>query len=165
MSKIFVTGGFGGIGTFVTLNLIEKGFHPIVLSRGRPNSFLRDVADKFTLVQGDLMDLENLKRAMRKHPIQGVIHLAKLVHGTGIPEKDPRTALEINVTGTANVLEAARFVNAGRVIFTSTKQVYSPISGEHAWPKFKPIREDYPKFDRADPGFVSIYAMTNKLSE
>ncbi|MBI4258639.1 MAG: NAD-dependent epimerase/dehydratase family protein, partial [Thaumarchaeota archaeon] len=71
-----------------------------------------------------------------------IIHMAYLITES---ESNPYLANQVNVGGTVNVLEAARLTDVKRVAFTSSKGVYGEITGEHGYPKYKPIDEDYPK--------------------
>jgi UDP-glucose 4-epimerase len=87
-----------------------------------------------TLVEGDLLDLDALTRALRGHDT--VFHLAAnadVRFGTEHPRRD----LEQNTLGTFNVLEAMRAGGARRIAFSSTGSVY----GE---PNVFPTPEDAP---------------------
>ncbi|MDP2659928.1 MAG: NAD-dependent epimerase/dehydratase family protein, partial [Dehalococcoidia bacterium] len=74
-------------------------------------------------------------------------------------QADPRLGFEVNATGTVNILEASRLAGVERVVFTSSKAVYGPIRGEHAYPTYKPLGEDHPK----NP--ISVYDVCKVASE
>ncbi len=80
-----------------------------------------------------------------------VIHLAALGH-VGACRADPRGAVELNVVGTTNVLEACRKAGVRRVVFPSSALVYR-------LPASSPIGEDAPLAPR------SIYAATKLACE
>lgn len=123
--KFFVTGAAGFIGSNLVDRLLADG-HDVVgydnLSTGQLR-FL-DVARQsraFKLVEGDLLDLDSISRAMAG--CEKVVHLAAnadVRFGTDHPFRD----LEQNTIGTFNVLEAMRANNILSIIFSSTGSVY-----------------------------------------
>ena len=54
---------------------------------------------------------------------------------------NPALSIQVNVLGLVNVLEAARALDVQRVVFTSAKGVYGPITGEYGAPTWKPMPE------------------------
>jgi len=120
-----VTGGAGFIGSNLTDRLLQGGHTVSVfdnLSTGQER-FLEKARtfQKFTLVRGDLLDLDRLTRVMRGTDI--VFHLAAnadVRFGTEHPRKD----LEQNTIATYNVLEAMRVNGIKRIAFSSTGSVY-----------------------------------------
>jgi UDP-glucose 4-epimerase len=123
--KALVTGGAGFIGSHLA-DLLLSGGHEVTvydnLSTGR-RRFLDGAAAHpgFRLVEGDLLDLDALTRAVAGH--DQVFHLAAnadVRFGTQHPRRD----LEQNTIGTWNVLEAMRAGGVRRVAFTSTGSVY-----------------------------------------
>ena len=65
---------------------------------------------------------------------------------TRIVEGNPWLGFQGDTSGTLNILEAARIMDIDRVVFTSSVSAYAPITGEYAYPTYKPINEDYPKY-------------------
>jgi nucleoside-diphosphate-sugar epimerase len=82
---------------------------------------LIDKLDRFQLEIGNVSDLSNLLRTCKKHKVEGIIHCAVLM-GTGSNQR-PIEALEINIMGTANVLEVARIADLKRVVVLSSSSV------------------------------------------
>ena len=48
--------------------------------------------------------------------------------------RNPALSIQVNVMGLVNVLEAARALDVKRVVFTSAKGVYGPVTGEYGSP-------------------------------
>ena len=138
--KALVTGADGFIGSHLTEMLVKSGAEVTALSCY--NSFdafgwLDDlpgpVLKQIQLVRGDIRDPTFVRRIVHGQDI--VFHLAALI---GIPYSYVATQsyVETNITGTVNVLEAARDGAVGRVVQTSTSEVYGsaltmPIAESH----------------------------------
>ncbi|MCR4317030.1 MAG: NAD-dependent epimerase/dehydratase family protein [Planctomycetes bacterium] len=121
--KVLVTGGFGFIGSHLVDRLLGLGCRVRVfdnLSTGFEAN-LSHARGKFESVIGDLRDLMSLRNATRG--CDYVFHLAAL-NSVVRSIDDPLSTIEVNVTGTANILEAAREAKAKRVIFSSSSSVY-----------------------------------------
>jgi len=139
--KIFITGADGFIGSHLTESLVLAGhevkafvFYNSFNSWGWLDYCSHDVKGNFEVVAGDIRDPYGVKRAMIGCDV--VIHLAALI---AIPYSyySPNTYVDTNVTGTLNVLQAAKELNIDRLIHTSTSEVYG--TG-----KFFPINEKHP---------------------
>jgi UDP-glucose 4-epimerase len=121
----FVTGGAGFIGSTLVDRLLAAGHHVTAydnFSTGQ-RAFLADAHQnpRFQLIEGDLLDLSRLKRAVAGHEF--VFHLAAnadVRFGTNHPERD----LQQNTIATFNVLEAMRANAVKRIGFSSTGSVY-----------------------------------------
>ena len=136
--KAFVTGAAGFIGSNITDRLLADG-HDVVgydnLSTGQKR-FLDDASksDRFTFVEGDLLDLDNVTRSMAG--CDTVFHLAANAD-VRFGFEHPRRDLEQNTIVTFNVLEAMRANGVKRIAFSSTGSIY----GE---PEVFPTPEDAP---------------------
>lgn len=123
--KYFVTGGAGFIGSNLTDRLLSLGNEVVVydnFSTGR-KEFLGDALknENFTLMEGDLLDLDILKSAVKGCDF--IFHLAANADvrmGCEHPERD----LEQNTIATFHVLEAMRENNVKQIAFASTGSVY-----------------------------------------
>lgn len=127
--RYFVTGCAGFIGSNLTDRLLQRGDEVVGYDNFSTGltEFLTDAqqSPRFTCVQGDLLDKENLTRAMRQ--CDGVFHLAAnadVRFGTHHPHKD----LEQNAVGTFHLLEAMRANQIKKIIFASTGSVYGEAS-------------------------------------
>jgi len=118
-----VTGGGGFIGSHVVDKLLARGHAVKVLDNfstgGRQN--IAHFADDIELVEGDVRSYERANTAVKG--VDVVIHLAAL---PSVPRsvQDPLTTTEVNVTGTLNVLLAARDREVRRVVLASSSSVY-----------------------------------------
>ena len=138
--KVLVTGGLGFIGGYVVRELVDQGADVTVLSRGRTTSddmrfVLRDHAAHFATETGTVEDLASLEALFARVRPDAVVHSASNVEVTALFH-DPYLAFTTNVTGTLNVLEAARRTGAGRVVDMSSIGVlpsirYQPIDANH----------------------------------
>lgn len=122
-SRFLVTGGSGFVGSHVVDELVAGGAEEVVVF----DKAVRDenleaavAAGNVRIVEGDVTDRDALASAASE--AAGVFHLAVLPIGPS--EADPRLALDVNVVGTFNVLEAAQTGGAKKVVFSSASSVY-----------------------------------------
>ena len=123
--RAFITGGAGFIGSNLTDRLLADGHTVTVFdnfSTGqRPFLEQASRSSGFRLIEGDVLALSELKRALAGHDF--VFHLAAnadVRFGTNHPSKD----LEQNTIATFHVLEAMRANGVRRVAFSSTGSIY-----------------------------------------
>ena len=115
-AEIAITGGAGFIGSHVVDALLAAGHRVTVLDQRPPH---RSDAGWQPV---DILDVPAMTDALRGKDF--VYHLAAVADVNDV-YADPVNAVNLNVTGTAAVLEAARRAEAGRVILASTVWVYS----------------------------------------
>ncbi len=123
MSRVLVTGGAGFIGSHVVDKLIAAGHEPRILDV-RPSPHHPDV----DTVIGDMCVLEDMLRAA--DGCDAIAHLAAAAD-VGEVQQDPLGSEHLNARGTAAVLEAARRLEVGRVVYASTIWVYSDVEASH----------------------------------
>jgi UDP-glucose 4-epimerase len=116
--KILVTGGSGFLGSHIADALSAAGHDVIVFDR-KPSAWLRS---RQTMVVGDVLDSAAVQRAMEG--CKAAYHLAAIAD-IGEAMNQPRAAVEVNVIGTLNMLEAARATSLERFVFASSVYVYS----------------------------------------
>jgi nucleoside-diphosphate-sugar epimerase len=121
--KTLVTGGGGFIGSHLVDRLLSEGHDVRVLDNfatGKRENLL-GVADQVELVEGDVQSYERAHTAVDGADV--VFHQAAL---PSVPRsvQDPLTSNATNVTGTLNVLLAARDAGVRRVVFASSSSVY-----------------------------------------
>lgn len=128
--NILIIGGTGTIGRRLTKELLEQ--NPKVI-----RIFSRDEYKQFEMQQelqnhkniryliGDVRDENRLLRAMED--IDYVFHLAAMKHVPAC-EYNPFEAVQTNVLGTQNVIQAALTTNVKKVLFTSTDKAIAPTN-------------------------------------
>jgi len=121
--KALVTGGAGFIGSHVVDKLCDRGVRVRVFDMVMP-TFRTDIE----FYHGSMLDLEALRMAM--NGIDVVYHLAAVADVKDVFD-EPHFSESINVRGTINVLEAARKIGVGRIIYGSTTWVYSEVTDVH----------------------------------
>jgi UDP-glucose 4-epimerase len=136
--RVGVTGGAGYIGSLLVKRLVEGG-HEVVsvdnLMKGDYRHLRAHGPDgEAELLEGDIRDLPFLMEAFQN--CDSIAHLASLPGLVNCREK-PEDATSINVYGTYNVLEAARRLDIGKVVFCSSAAVYGT-------PRELPVMEDHP---------------------
>jgi NAD dependent epimerase/dehydratase len=138
--KILVTGADGFIGSHLTEALVARSakvtalcFYNSFDKHGWLDDLSESVRAKLTIRRGDIRDAAFVRRIARGQDI--IFHLAALI---AIPYSyvAAQSYVETNVAGTLNLLEAARESSVGRVIHTSTSEVYGtaltlPIAEDH----------------------------------
>ncbi len=131
--RIFVSGGAGFIGSTVIRNLIDK--NTVTAFDNLSRNTLKDLPDllnhpNLTLVEGDVLDADAVKRSMEGADI--VVHAAGIA-GIDTVIKNPVKTMQVNMVGTANVLEAARLNGVrDRVIDFSTSEVFGSMAFKSA---------------------------------
>ena len=127
MNNILVTGGAGFMGSHLVDRLIEDKNNVFIydnLSSGK-KEFIKKHFDnsRFRFIQSDLLNADDLNRAISDFKIDQVWHLA------ANPDvrsgySDTKTHLDQNILATHNLLEAMRINNVKLISFTSTSTVY-----------------------------------------
>lgn len=126
--RALVTGGAGFIGSHLAQRLIREGMSVRIFdnfsSGNRSN--LENFESEVEWIEGDIRDREAVGRAARG--VDCIWHQAALA---SVPRSiaDPLLTHEVNVTGTLNVLDAAREASVHKVILASSSSVYgeSPV--------------------------------------
>jgi UDP-glucose 4-epimerase len=126
-SKVLVIGGAGFIGSHVVSELLKTDVGEVIIydnfARGKHSyieEYLKDARCTLYPNGGDVREIDILNDAMEG--VDAVIHLAAmwLLHC-----KDyPRTAFDVNIQGTFNVLEACVKNNIKRLVYSSSASVY-----------------------------------------
>ena len=139
--RLLVTGADGFIGSHLVERLVRLGFQVrafVYYNAFNSNGWL-DHADPelqgaFEVFAGDVRDPNGVRTAMQG--CDSVLHLAALI---AIPFSyhSPDSYVDTNIKGTLNVVQAARDLDVGRVVVTSTSEVYGTA-------QFVPITEEHP---------------------
>ncbi len=130
--KILVTGGAGFIGSHIVHELVRRGVGVRVLdnfSTGRREN-LSGLNVELEMIEGDIRDYDTVRKAVAGMDV--IFHEAAL---PSVPRsiEDPITAHNVNITGTVNVLHAAKGAGVKRVVNASSSSVYgdNPVLPKH----------------------------------
>lgn len=133
MGKLLVTGGAGFIGSNLVRKLVEQGHKDVRvldnLSTGKWDN-LAPVLDEIDFQVGDIRDATFTEKHFRD--VETVFHEAALP-SVDRSVRDPIATNESNITGTLNVLMAARTNQVKRVVYASSSSLYgdSPSLPKH----------------------------------
>ncbi len=139
--RFLVIGGAGLIGSHVVDELVKSDVAEIIVydnfcrgTKGNLENALKDSRVSIFPIGGDIMQTDILNKAMEG--IDGVFHLAALwllqCH------EYPRSAFDVNIRGTYNVIESAISNKVKRVVYSSSASVYGnalelPMTEEHPY--------------------------------
>jgi UDP-glucuronate 4-epimerase len=161
MQRILVTGSAGFIGYHLSRHLLAQaravmGYDAMtdyydVRLKQRRHAMLRQ-SEGFDAVEARLEDMATLEATVARFQPDAIVHLAAQA-GVRYSLEDPRSYIESNVTGSFNVLEAARAAGVRHLLMASTSSVYGANT-----------QMPYTELDRADHQ-MTIYAATKKASE
>lgn len=146
--KVLVTGGAGFIGSNLVERLVNDGHRVTVidnLSTGKRENLHQD-AEFFEL---DIADGESIKPHFREKEI--VYHVAAIPR-IGKSIEDPAGTFRSNVTGTLNVLLAARDASVKRVVYSASSAAYGP-------------QETLPLSEEIRPRPLNPYALSKYVGE
>ncbi|HEY3175160.1 MAG TPA: NAD-dependent epimerase/dehydratase family protein [Candidatus Polarisedimenticolia bacterium] len=164
MGAILVTGGAGFIGSHLVERLLARGdrvlaldnfdafYDPSIKRRNLRGASSPPHGERFSLVEADIRDRAALEKVFTQGGIGTVVHLAARA-GVRPSIADPLLYEDVNVKGTANLLEACRTHGVKRFIFGSSSSVYGDST---AVPFSEDARVDRP---------VSPYAATKVAGE
>lgn len=126
--RVLVTGGNGFIGAHVLRKLIADGHRVSCLDISEPSPVVRPVTDDITFVTGDVTDPVDVYDAVANVEPDRIVHLAGLLGH--VSQACPRAAVEVNIGGTFNVLEAADSLGVDRVVAASSAAVYGEVDDD-----------------------------------
>lgn len=139
-SKVLITGAAGFIGGFLVKEILKEPVKEVILydnfTRGKINNIedsLKDSRCHIFPYGGDVREIDVLDKAMEG--VDYVFHLAAmwLLHCKDFP----RTAFDVNIAGTFNVLEACVKHKVKKLIYSSSASVYGDAVNV-------PMTEDHP---------------------
>jgi len=160
LSNILVTGGAGFIGSKILEAALRKGHFCICIDRFEdkhfPNIKRQNISyllghDSFSMVEGDILDLNLLKEVISENSIDYIYHQAAKV-GVNFSIENPLITHEINSKGSINVIMASLDGGVKGIINASSSSVYGKS-------KYLPIDEEHPTFP------ISPYGVTKLIGE
>ena len=151
--KIVVTGGAGFIGSNTCEDLVHNGHHVICLDNfltGKRENISHLMSnEQFTLVEGDIRDIDSCRKAVQGSDV--VLHLAAL---GSVPRSisDPVTTNDININGSLNMIVATRDAGIKRFVYAASSSTYGDS-------------ESLPKVEHIIGKPLSPYAITKYVGE
>jgi len=136
--KILITGGAGFIGSHLCEKYAMEG-HTVLCLDNFMNSDLGNIRSllnykNFKLIKGDVRNFDLLEKIVQDADV--IIHLAAQIH-VDRSILEPKLTYDVNIFGTLNILELARRYDIGKVIHTSTSEVYGSA-------QYVPMDENHP---------------------
>jgi UDP-N-acetylglucosamine 4-epimerase len=151
--KVLVTGGAGFIGTNICERLLEQNNEVVCLDNfltGKRENVLPFQANPlFTLIEGDIRDLDTCKRATEGAEL--VLHQAAL---GSVPRSvnDPITTNDININGFLNMIQASHEAGIKRFVYAASSSTYGDS-------------KEVPKVEERIGSPLSPYAVTKYVNE
>lgn len=166
--QLLVTGAAGFIGSRLCRALLERGDRVVGLDNFDPyyprelkQLHLQDIAahSNFEFVPLDLRDQQGIANLFGSHQFEAVAHIAAMA-AVRYSVQNPLVYGEVNVQGTAHLLDAARRTTRPRCILASTGSVYgsdTPVPFDEKAPAIHPLAP-YPASKRAMELFAYSFA-------
>ena len=123
--------GAGLIGSQVARILVERGDKPVLMDHAAQPHAIGQIVDldKVTLVAGDVLRPLSIVDVLKSHGITRIAHTAANPLLTLGAQRDPYSAINLNIMGTVNVLEAARVTGLKRVVVSSSSVLNHYLDG------------------------------------
>lgn len=157
--KVLVTGGAGFIGSHIVRKLLQVGheasivddfndFYDPAIKRANVENF----ANRVEVIEANIENAGKMTEIIVKGKFEAIIHIAARA-GVRPSVENPRAYIDTNITGTYNLLEAARTGGVEHFLFASSSSVYGLA-------RTVPFSEDLPL-----PQTLSPYAATKLAGE
>jgi nucleoside-diphosphate-sugar epimerase len=123
--------GAGLIGSQVARILVERGEKPVLMDVAFQRDAIAQIVDlgKVTMIPGDVLRPLSIVDALRAHGITRIAHTAANPLLTLGAQREPYSAINLNIMGTVNVLEAARILGLKRVVVSSSSVLNHYMEG------------------------------------
>ena len=159
MARVFAVGGTGFVGSHAVRACVRAGHEVWVASEGLRPGLLDDVADRVRFVPGNLLHWPELLEGLTASRPEVVVSCAAFGAGdAGLlasASRHPARAVEVNVGGFTNLLEAMRLFGVPRLVWTSSSVVFGPAT---AYPA-APLDEEAPSAP------TTVYGGTKAMAE
>ncbi len=145
-SVVLITGAAGLIGNAVRIRLEASGRSVI------PIDLVSRTRDGKSVLVCDIGDIHRLHGIANQYKLAGIIHCGAY-SGPMVARDNPYSMVQVNIVGTANILELARLHGGVRVVYCSSTSVYGSA------PRSEPVPEDVALFP------VSVYGASKVAGE
>ena len=123
MGRSMITGGLGLVGRQLAKLLVEKGEEVVALDLVPVSTVAPNLREKVEVIRADLTNWSQTLDAVKVANVDTIYHVAAILPPGS--EQNPAAGYAINLTGTYNILEAARLLDTCSVIFSSSSAVWS----------------------------------------
>jgi nucleoside-diphosphate-sugar epimerase len=128
--NVFIIGGDGFVGSHITREFVEKGHNVTLFGLRLNENLISDLQENITFIEGNIMEYISLANALETNRTDIIIHLAAFGAGKdGLAksaQENPKMALDVNILGFYNVLEAGNNAGVKRVLWSGSSTVYAP---------------------------------------
>ncbi|MEM2001437.1 MAG: NAD(P)-dependent oxidoreductase [Candidatus Methanomethylicaceae archaeon] len=150
MSTILITGGAGFIGRFLVERCVSRGWQVVVydnLVTGK-----RENIENYPVIfyREDILNYQKLNEVIKIHQPQIIFHLAAH-HYIPYCESHPFETIQVNVGGTASVMQAAIENGVKRVVFASTGGIY--------------VSKEAPLTEESEIVITNFYTLSKAMAE
>jgi nucleoside-diphosphate-sugar epimerase len=151
--------GAGLVGSQIARLLVEQGGRPVLMDAAPQRQALGEIVDltRAELVDGDVLRPLRLTQIIQDHGVTDIVHTAANPLLTLGAQRDPFSAIQLNIMGTVNVLEAARVHKLRRVVVASSNVMNHFLAGGGG--NGDPAKEE------AYPRPTTFYATTKQTIE
>ncbi len=159
MKKIFITGGAGYVGCFLTDYLISYGYYVTVYDLFIYGEDVFESKKNIKCIKGDIRDKKLLRDSLKGHDV--VIHLACISNDPSF-ELNPKLGQSINLDAFEPMVKISKEEKVKRFIYASSSSVYGikKIENVHEDIELEPIT-DYSKFKAKCEGILNKYIDEN----
>ena len=145
-----VTGGTGFVGSNIVRELASRGHEVISLDVSPADNlnrrYLEDLESRVTFVTGSILNPSDLESLRQSYEIEKIVHAAVFtVNRVDLETARSRDIVDINITGTANLLELARLIGPQRFIYISSGSMYGMTRGpDQYFQRRRPVPRRHP---------------------
>ena len=152
---LLITGATGFVGAHLTRFLVKRGYDNIVCMKRTTSrmDLVADVAGKVQWVEGDVCDVPLLEEILKAFGIKQIYHCAAVV---SFDPRDREEMYQINVTGTANIVNAALECGVEKLVYMSSIAAIGRVKSEQ-------MVSETNKWQRSD--LNTHYAISKYLAE
>ncbi len=150
-----VTGGTGFIGSWVVKSILDEG-KKVICFELEPNvdrlkNLLGEHYNQVTVIQGDVLHFHKILDVIKEYKITHIAHIAAAV--LRVCKANPHYAMQVNINGFTNILEACKQTGIKRLVWASSASVFGGSYGNKKIPNDAPFQP------------TSIYAGSKLLGE
>lgn len=151
--------GAGLVGSQVARVLAGQGEKPVLMDTSAQTQAIGQIVplEDVTMISGDILRPLSVVKAINDHEISGIIHTAANPMLTLGAQTDSYSAINLNIMGTVNVLEAARVTGVRRVVVSSSNVLNHYLAGGNG--QTEPMNEE------AYPRPTTFYSATKQAIE